>query len=162
MIEENPILIVGAGNEFRSDDGVGPLIAKKLGQLFYDRVTIRKCIKDGTELLELCKGHKCVYLIDAVKSGCEPGKIFRFDANREILPREAFSCYSTHAFNAADSVELARSMDCLPEKLIIYAVEGRCFEAGCDFSDEVKSAIADVVIRIKREIEEFELHSTQK
>lgn len=154
MIEENPILIVGAGNEFRSDDGVGPLVAKKLGQLFHDRVRIRRCIKDGTELLELCKGHKCVYLIDAVKSGCAPGKIFRFDANRDVLSREAFSCYSTHAFNVAEAVELARSMGCLPEKLVVYGIEGKCFDEGPDFSDEVKSVIAEVIIRIKREIDE--------
>ncbi len=155
MINENPILIVGAGNEFRSDDGVGPIVAKKLGQLMYEKVSIRRCIKDGTELLELCKGHKCVYLIDAVRSGCEPGKIFRFDANREVLPREAFSCYSTRAFNVAEAVELARSTGCLPEKLIVYGIEGKCFDDGMDFSDEVKAVIAEVIIRIKREIDEI-------
>jgi hydrogenase maturation protease len=155
MIDQNPILIVGAGNEYRSDDGVGPVIVKKLGQLLHEKATIRKCIKDGTELIELCKGHKCVYLVDSVKSGCEPGKIFRFDANSEALPREAFSCYSTHAFNVAESIELARSMGCLPEKMIVYGIEGKCFEDGENFSDEVKRSIAEVIIRIKREIDEF-------
>jgi hydrogenase maturation protease len=155
MINKNPILIVGAGNEYRSDDGVGPIVAKKLGQLLHDRVSVKRAIKDGSELVELCRNHKYVYLIDSVKSGVTPGKIFRFDANSEVLPREAFSCYSTHAFNVAEAVEMARSLGCLPEKLIIYGVEGKCFDDGIVFSDEVKASIAEVIIRIKREIDEF-------
>jgi len=152
MIDENLILIVGAGNEYRSDDGIGPIVAAKLGQIMPGRVKIKKGIKDGTELIELCRRHKCVYLIDSVKSGCEPGKIFRFDANRESLPREVFSCNSTHAFNVAEAVELGRSMGCLPEKLIVYGIEGKCFDDGINISDEVKTVIAEVVISIKREI----------
>ena len=44
MSDQDRILIIGAGNEFRSDDAVGPVIAKKIYQLYPERV---KYVRDG-------------------------------------------------------------------------------------------------------------------
>ena len=154
MFGEDFILVIGAGNEFRSDDAIGPVTAKKVFQLFPERVRYIKGISDSTHLIEEWKNFKYVYLIDAIRSGARPGTILRFDALREEIPEEIVSYLSTHSFNLKETVELARELGNLPENLILYGIEGKNFDYGTEFSDEIKSAIGTVIIKIKQEIDE--------
>ena len=50
-----------------------------------------------------------------------------------ILDREGAS--STHAVGIGEAIELARTLDRLPGRLIVYAVEGHRFDAGLGLSD---------------------------
>mgnify|MGYP001463993519 CR=1 FL=1 len=155
MQEEDLILLVGAGNEFRSDDAVGPVIAKKIFQLYPDRTRYIKDVGDSTKLIEHWKKRKHVFFVDAVCSGCEPGTVFRFDALNEEIPEDITSSLSTHTFNLREAIELARTLESLPEKLIVYCIECRNFEHGKCFSQEIKPAISKVIIKIKQEIDEL-------
>jgi hydrogenase maturation protease len=92
-----------------------------------------------------------VILIDAVSSGGRPGSIYRFDAHKQPLPSRFFH-YSTHAFGVAEAVELAKTLGQLPQSLIVYGIEGKCFDVGVGLTGEVENAIGDVVIRIRQDI----------
>ncbi|NIP42255.1 MAG: hydrogenase maturation protease [candidate division Zixibacteria bacterium] len=155
MTDEDLILLIGAGNEFRSDDAVGPVIAKKIYQLYPDRIKYIKDISDSTNLIEHWKKRKHVFFIDAVCSGCDPGTVFRFDALNEEIPENISSNLSTHTFNLKEAIELARNLDSLPLALIVYGIECRNFEYGKCFSPEIKPAISEVIIKIKQEIDEL-------
>ena len=81
-------------------------------------------------------------MVDAVSSGAEPGTIHRLDALTERLPAE-LSRGSTHAFGLAEAVELARALERLPGRLLVFGIEGKRFDAGAGLSPEVEQAAVE-------------------
>jgi hydrogenase maturation protease len=102
--------------------------------------------------MDAWKDEHAVLLVDAVESGAPPGTIHRLDAQAQSVPASFFH-YSTHAFSAAEAVELARALGQLPPRLIIYGVEGKDFRAGTALSPEVAAAVEEVLCRIEGEIQ---------
>ncbi len=145
------IVIIGVGNEYRSDDGAGIAVARRLRALFPASVTILEQSGEGAALIQAWQGAAWVMLVDAVRSGAPPGTIHRLDARAEPMPTGFFN-YSTHAFSVAEAVELARSLDQLPPHLIVYGIEGENFAAGVGLSAAVEQAVEAVVERAAAEI----------
>ena len=144
------IVIIGVGNEYRSDDGAGIAVARRLRALFPAGVTILEESGEGAALMQAWQGASWVMLVDAVRSGAPPGTIHRLDARAAPLPMGFFH-YSTHAFSVAEAVELARSLDQLPAHLVVYGIEGATFAAGVELSPAVEQAVEAVVERIAQE-----------
>ena len=117
-------LIIGLGNDYRSDDAVGRVVARKLRAESLDGVAILEETGEGAALIEAWRGADFVILIDAVHSVGEPGAIYRIDANEQQIPRGFFH-YSTHAFNVGEAVEMARALGQLPRRLVMYGIEGK-------------------------------------
>ncbi|MGB3642261.1 MAG: hydrogenase maturation protease [Rivularia sp. (in: cyanobacteria)] len=154
MSKENhnqKILLIGIGNKFRQDDAVGLAIADKFRIQLPPQIKIIEASGEGVALMELWQDATTVYLFDAVISGAEVGKIHRIDAQIQTVPAKFFN-YSTHAFSVAEAVELARTLNQLPPKLIIYGVEGKNFAHGIGLSPEVEQATEDVVQQVLVEL----------
>ena len=56
------------------------------------------------------------------------------------------------ACGVAEAVELARALNQLPAKLIVYGIEGKTFHAGAGFSLEVEGAAAELLIRVREDL----------
>jgi len=140
-------LLIGIGNEYRSDDGIGLMVARAIREKQFPSVTVKEESGEGVSMMESWKGFQFVILVDAVSSGAMPGTIFRIDAKKEKVSNNFFH-YSTHAFSVAEAVELARVMDSLPTGLIVYGIEGKNFTAGTTISADVRKAAKQVVNRI--------------
>ncbi len=138
------VLLIGCGNEYRSDDAVGLIVARLAKERTTERNTVREESGEGAALMDLWRGVQTVILIDAVCSGGGAGTINRIEAHRERLPAKFFSC-STHAFGVAEAVELARVLNQLPTRLIVYGIEGKSFAQGIGLSPEVSEAADRVV-----------------
>jgi hydrogenase maturation protease len=121
-------LIIGIGNEYRGDDAVGLIVARRLKERLMDSVTVLEQGGDGASLMEAWRGAETVIVIDAVASGAAPGAIHRFDANTLPIPKNAFRC-STHAFGVAEAIELSRALGEFPRSLGGYGIEGKNFAA---------------------------------
>jgi hydrogenase maturation protease len=145
------IVMIGVGNEYRSDDGAGIAVARRLRALFPSGVTILEESGEGAALMQAWQGATWVTLVDAVSSGASPGTVHRFDAQAAPMPTGFFH-YSTHAFSVAEAVELARSLDQLPARLVVYGIEGANFAAGVDLSPTVEHAVEAVVERLAQEV----------
>lgn len=145
------VLIIGVGNAYRRDDAVGLIVARRLRAQHLDVVRILEESGEGAALMEAWKDADTVVLIDAVHSGVAPGTIHRLDAHAQAIPTGLFH-YSTHAFSVAEAIELARALDQLPSRLIVYGVEGENFEAGVGLSAAVKKAAEEVVRLVLREL----------
>lgn len=129
-------LIVGIGNTFRSDDGVGPFVAEALAARGF---AAQVHAGDGTGLMDLFEAHQALVLVDATHSGAAPGTLVSFDAVAEKLPAELFH-YSTHRFGLAEAVETARALGSLPKSLMVHGIEGCEFGAGTQLSGPVREA----------------------
>jgi hydrogenase maturation protease len=141
-------LVIGIGNQFRGDDAVGLLVARGLTSLNLDGVSVIEHSGEGASLLEAWKDFQSVIIIDAVVSGEEVGTLHTLDAHQQTIPTDFFH-YSSHAFGLAEAVELARTLNKLPEHLLIFGVEGINFNLGESLSQQVQEAISQMVSRIQ-------------
>lgn len=146
----NKPLIIGIGNEFRSDDSIGLVIAERLSSKKIN-ADILLLSGEGTELMEKWKGYNTVIAADAVRSGSETGKIFRLNAGINKISSDFFN-YSTHSFSLAEAVELSRNLGTLPENFIIFGIEGENFTMGGEISPEVKNSSEKVIEMIEEEV----------
>ena len=144
-------MIVGVGNAFRGDDGLGLIVAQRLRELTLPGVTVLEQSGEGAALVESWRDAGRVIVVDAISSGGEPGRIHRFEATSQPLPA-LFSGGSTHAFGLVEAVELARQLDRLPPSLVIYGIEGKSFTLGEGLSPEVEAAAEILTERIVQEL----------
>lgn len=149
------LLVVGIGNPQRGDDGIGPLVVRRLSERISRelaaRITISERSDDALALIDDWAGRNAVILVDAAATVSAPGRIHRFDLLHDILPIE-ISLSSTHAFGVADAVGLARTLGLLPSHLIVYAVEGAVFDFGAPVSHAVAASVDEVATRIAHEL----------
>lgn len=146
-----PALVIGVGNEYRSDDAAGILAARILKGLLPGEIIVAENDGDGAKLMDLWNEYGNVILIDAVSFGTKPGTIHTIDANRTEFPKET-SIHSSHMFSIAEAIETSRALNTLPEKVTVYGIEGKSYELGSTISDEVNDAIEKVVSEIQKEI----------
>jgi hydrogenase maturation protease len=140
-------LIIGIGNEMRSDDGAGIAVANRLRAPLAETADIEQLWGEGATLMEAWRDRSFVILIDAASSGASPGTIHTFEATNTQIPRD-FLHYSTHRFGVAEAIELARSLDLLPPRIILHAIEGQVFDYGTALSPAVDEAINMVAKKI--------------
>jgi hydrogenase maturation protease len=143
------VLVLGIGHPDCGDDAIGPQVAAALAQTVPDGVTVQSRAGDMLALIEDWAGHESVLLIDAAAACGHPGRIYRVDLRAAPLPQDLAPA-STHAFGLAAAVALAATLDRLPRRLVLLAVEGQVFTPGQAMSPAV-SAAADAVIKLARD-----------
>ncbi len=149
------VLVIGVGHPYRADDGIGLLVAARVAELAH--IDVIECHGDLLALIDCWAMADAVVIIDAATAATEPGRIHRLDASCGTLPCEV-SLSSTHAVGIAETIALARMLGRLPPRVIVYAVQGACFEPGALMTAEVASAavalppvIVAEVVTLRRE-----------
>jgi hydrogenase maturation protease len=160
MAKEIPqLLIIGVGNPYRGDDAVGLQAVRLLRAMGIDGSNLLEHSGEGVSLMEAWKGLATVILIDAVRSGSPPGTIHRLDGFTNPLPAQLFQS-STHAFSLPQAIEMARVLDELPRRLLIFGIEGRDFQAGTELSSDVSAAVPRLARVVFDEVEDL-MHDLQ-
>jgi hydrogenase maturation protease len=136
--------VIGIGNELRQDDGAGVAVARRLRRQAAGLIEVIEHDGEATSLLQAWDGARVVILVDAVRSGSTPGTIHRIDVRSTDLPKGA-TWSSSHSLGLAEAVALGDRLACLPDALVIYGIEGKCFGFGPGLSTEVDKAASTVV-----------------
>lgn len=134
-------LVIGLGHPFRGDDAAGLEVA--------DRVQSAETHQNMTgsyELMDLWAESDDVIIVDATHSNSPAGTIHRFDPRTRPLPGGTFA--STHAIGVAETIELARRLDRLPEQILVYGIEAGSFATGSGLTPEVATAVETVAREI--------------
>ena len=147
------VLVIGVGNPYRSDDGAGLAAVRLIRAAALPRVDVTEIEGEPTSLIDAWGGASRVVVVDAVTSGAEPGTIHRFDAVAQPPP-PPFRHRGTHAFSVADVVELARAVDRLPDRLVVFGIEGAEFGAGLGLSPGVEAAVRATATRVVEELDQ--------
>jgi hydrogenase maturation protease len=143
-----PLAIIGIGNRWRRDDGIGPWVADRLAERGLPAV---EHSGEGAGLIEAWSQARAVIVVDATASGAAAGTLYRLDAVTAELPRHFFR-YSSHLFGLAEAIATARTLGRLPEQLIVHGIEGGDFGFGDEFTPAVAEAAAAVVERIAQDV----------
>jgi hydrogenase maturation protease len=145
-------VVIGVGNAFRGDDGVGLAVLQRLRSRVPAGVGVVTCEQEPSRLIEAWAGARAALVVDAVSSGAEAGTLHRFDASSEPVPAGVFRS-STHAFGVGEAIELARALGKLPRHVVVYGVEGAEFAASDTLSPAVSAAIERVVDEVVEDVE---------
>ena len=144
-------VLIGVGNELRGDDAAGLLVARRLRERAAKQAVVLACQADPAELLTAWTGADLAIVVDTVVSGAAPGTIQRFDVSAAPLPAKLIG-FSTHGLGLAEAIELARALDRLPSRTIVYGIEGSSFSAGAPLDPAVERAIDETLTRVMAEL----------
>ncbi len=141
------VKVIGVGNRFRRDDGIGPAAVDLLRGVLpaHIRAETRRC--DPADLIAAWRGAAAAVIIDAAAPAGNPGRIVRIDMNETApAPRAAAS---THGFGLAEALALARALAAAPQNVIVYAMEGEDFGHGDGLSAAVHARLPALVARVR-------------
>jgi hydrogenase maturation protease len=145
-------VVIGVGNEFRGDDAAGLIVARRLHERPALRAVVLTWEADPAGLLEAWNGAELAIVVDSAVSGAEAGTVKRFDASAVPLAASPVGS-TTHALGVVEAIELARALDRLPRRLVVYCIEGRSFATGAPLDPSVEHAIDETMERIVDELE---------
>jgi hydrogenase maturation protease len=137
------IRVIGIGNADRGDDAAGLLVARELVSRLPAAIDVVECAGDQTRLLDAWHGATLVVVVDAMRTGLEPGTLHVLDPTAAPLFDDA--ALSAHGLGLAAALELGRALGNLPERLVIIGIEGADFAAGALVSTEVRGAVTRAV-----------------
>jgi hydrogenase maturation protease len=145
-------LFIGIGNRLRGDDAAGLLAARAVRERSDGELEVHELEGEPVDLIEAWRGAEHVCVADAVASGGKPGEIHRVDATAAPLPAK-LAGPSTHALGLAEAIELARALDRLPARLVVYGIEAASFEVGAGCGPQVLAAVERVAAAAEKELE---------
>jgi hydrogenase maturation protease len=146
------VLVVGLGNTNRGDDGIGVLVANNLRGRLPGDVTVLASIRDPLSLIDDLEAFDALVCVDAAAPLGTPGRIFRINLATDDLPRDV-TLVSSHAFGLAASIALAGVLQLAPPDIVVYAIEGGCFEFGAEVTPRVGAAAVEAADRIVAEVD---------
>ena len=137
-------VVIGVGNAYRGDDAAGREVAKRVQSRVHGELDVVVCELEPSRLIDAWEGAETAVLVDAVSSGAEPSTVHRFDATNEPLPSREFRS-STHALGIGETIELARAIGRLPERVVVFGIEGEVFGSGTALSAHAEAGVERAV-----------------
>jgi len=141
------VLVLGIGNLLLSDEGAGVKAVEELQNRYdcSDAVEIVDGGTSGSELLSYFDDRSHILIIDAVKTGNQPGTIVRVDDPPAFFQKKI----SPHQIGLTDVLGLAAITDNLPRNITLFGIEPKQLSTGLDLSPEVArnlSRLVDMVV----------------
>ncbi|MDI6779380.1 MAG: hydrogenase maturation protease [Bacteroidota bacterium] len=152
-MHKNNIIILGLGNEYISDDGIGILTARELKQReFFKNVRIEELAFGGLALLDYFIGYHKAIIIDAFVTGNYPaGTIYRY---RQLCNSEIEKIKSSHQVDLQQVIGLAKALKLnIPSEVIVYGIEASditTFKSSCSLP--VEMAIPKLAALVEKEL----------
>ena len=147
------LAVVGCGNPLRGDDGVGPVLVRRLRD---DGVPSGVRLVDGgtagADVAAQMRGARRVIVVDASGTGATPGTVYRVPG-REVEDMPPLSGLHSHSFRWDHALAFARWLlgDDYPSDVTAYLIEAADRTPGGELSVPVRQAMDQVLGLIRRE-----------
>ncbi|MGD1254545.1 hydrogenase maturation protease [Mycobacterium seoulense] len=150
---DRPVAVIGLGNSYRRDDGVGVAAATALEGLSWPNVVVTTGIADPTGLLEAWTGAGLAVVIDAAHaSPATPGRIHRYELAELPDQREGLS---SHSIDVGRTHALAQALGRAPDAVVVFAVEAADTGQGAGLTPRVAAAVPILAAMVAAEINRF-------
>lgn len=145
------IAIIGCGNPTRGDDGIGPEVIRALAARDLARDTRVRMLDAGTDgmgVMFAARGCRTLILIDACRSGSEPGAVFEVPG--AMLKERHEPSITLHDFRWEHALFAGRKIfgEQFPEDVTVFLVEADTFDFGIGLSASAQRGADTVVDRI--------------
>ena len=145
------IVVIGCGNPNRSDDGVGPQVVRTLRErgIASDDVRLLDAGTDGMAVIFAARGCRTLLIIDACRSGSEPGAVFEVPGAE--LEQQYQPSLNLHDFRWDHALHAGRMLlrDDFPTDVTVLLVEAESIDSGVGLSPAVSAAASKVVDRVE-------------
>jgi len=147
------IIIAGVGNRLLGDEGLGLHIIDNLSQIpMPTNVNIIDCGCDLLSLIPYLNEPQKIIVIDAIRAGGKPGKIYRFDYSKLQITQAQMQ--SVHQVGPTDALGLLRQVYPTLSKceIVIIGIEPKAIELGTELSEKIRQSFADVKRLVLKEL----------
>jgi hydrogenase maturation protease len=145
------VVVIGVGNRFRRDAGVGPAVHDRLRSMQHESAGRAERDGEAAALILLWDRQRLAILVDAMQADPpHPGRVHRLMVPRPAVER--MQAVRAHAADVGNAVETARLTGRLPGRLIVFGVETADLGAGKGLSPAVQQAADAVAEEIALEI----------
>ena len=131
-------VVIGIGNSFRRDDGVGPAVAEDIAGRNLSGVRVVTDVGDPAVILESWTGARLAVVVDAAMGeGATPGGIRRWTPGTESTVRVVTS----HAMGLPQAYALGEALGRVPDRLVVLTVDVADASYGVGYSPVVAAAV---------------------
>jgi len=145
-------VVLGLGNPYLGDDGVGIAVAKELQRRNLGEGTLVRAHQTfDLWLLSEYGGASRLIIVDAVMSGSAPGTVTEY----EVAPRQGplSSLPGLHSLELHDLVDFAGRMGLLSCPVTVIGIEPKDCKLGEGLSPEVEEAIPEVIAKVGAKVQ---------
>jgi hydrogenase maturation protease len=143
------VLVIGIGNDFRRDDGVGLAVAAEIAKRRPAGVRVMTAIGEPASILEAWTDAQLVIAVDAAMGeGATPGRIRRWTPGNDDQP----SVVSSHAVGLPQTYALGQALGRIPQKLVVLTVDIEDISHGLTLTPAVKAAVPAAVEEVLAEL----------
>jgi hydrogenase maturation protease len=145
------VVVIGIGNEFRRDDGIGPAVLARLPGRAAESVRLVLSDGDPARLIEAWTGASLAVVVDAVRADPPvPGRLHRMVLDPADAAR--IQPVSSHGLGLGEALGLARALDRMPGRLVIHAVEAADLSPGVGLTPAVAAAADALTSAVLRDL----------
>lgn len=137
-------VVIGLGNTFRRDDGVGPAVAAAVEGMGLAGVRV-VCPGESAGIIDAWDGAALAVVVDAAAGGT-PGRVRQCDL--DALAGE--TPVSSHELSLRQTHDLARVLDRAPGRVVVVSVDVADTGYGMGLSAAVAAALPDAVRVVER------------
>ncbi len=131
--------------------GVRAIEELERGYCFTNGVELLDGGTSGIELLSSIQDRDYLIIIDAIKSGFDPGTVVRVEG--EDVPARFMTRISPHQLGLSDVLAAATVSGRLPKNMVLFGVEPKTVELGLGLSDEVRTSFSKLVRAVMEELQ---------
>lgn len=148
-------VLVGIGNAYRREDGIGPALAAAVERLGRPGVSVTVCDGEPSQLLEAWAGARLAVVVDAMLCDVPvPRRIHRSvmgEAPGAVAAQDGVLA-STHGLGVPEAIRLAEALDCAPARLVVFAVEAADIGFGPGLSAPVAGCLPELTRAVLAEL----------
>jgi len=143
-VDRGGAVVIGLGNPYRRDDGVGAAVAAALADCAPPNVVVVGSVADPMGLVEAWSGASLAIVIDAaVATSSTPGRVRRCALAE--LRAGGRSGLSSHGMDVANAYELARVLGRAPAEVVLLAIDVVDTGHGLGLTPAVSRAVPEAV-----------------
>jgi len=145
------VLVLGIGNILLHDEGIGVYVVRELQKRGVpDYVELLDGGTAGADLLDdICDRQKII-VIDAVDADIEPATVLRLKPEDLVLGGN--QSVSLHDFGLAETLAMAKHLNCQPHEVVVFAVKPESIEPGLGLTYEIKAILPQIIDLVLAEI----------
>jgi len=146
-------VIIGCGNLLRGDDGVGPLLIRRLWELGPPPgVRLADGGTAGMDVAFQMEGATDVIIVDACRTGAPPGTIFEVPGEEVETP--PLTAINLHNFRWDHAIAFGRWLlkERFPQKVTVFLIEAQRLEPGMGLSPAVQAAMERLAADLMRRL----------
>lgn len=143
------VVVIGIGNTFRRDDGVGIAVADEIARRAPGNVGVVCGTGEPAAMLDAWGGARLAVVVDAATGAdSQPGRIRRCGIDEVAVG----AGLSSHAVSLRQTCELGGTLDRLPERLVVFTVAAADTGHGVGLTPAVAAAVPAVVAAVLAEV----------